>query len=159
MSKLSSALGQKYQDNRISVLTRQFELGNHTFKVRVPSVSEIERIYEYFKSPNQDAVQKAFDEMTKELASLKDVADDKVVFTDNDVVVDGRSMKDAAKNKVVLQYRIVEYIKFLIPENGESLDGLEYSDVEEEWPLAIQLKIVDKINEVIAPDYKDIREK
>jgi hypothetical protein len=159
MSKLSSALGQKYQDNRISVLTRQFELGNHTFKVRVPSVSEIERIYEYFKSPNQDVVQKAFDEMTKELTSLKDVADDKVIFTDNDVVVDGRSMKEAAKNKVVLQYRIVEYIKFLIPENNESLEGLEYSDVEEEWPLAIQLKIVDKINEVIAPDYKDIREK
>ena len=159
MSKLSSALGQKYQDNRISVLTRQFELGNHTFKVRVPSVSEIERIYEYFKNPNQNVVQEVFDEMTKELASMKDVADDKVVFTDDDIIVDGRSMKEAAKNKVVLQYRIVQYIKFLIPENGQSLDELEYSDVESEWPLAIQLKIVDKINEVISPDYKEIRAK
>lgn len=159
MSKLASALGSKYQENRVSVMTRQFELGNHTFKVRVPQTSEIEAIYDYFKNPNQDDVQKNYDEMTKSLIELKDSADDKVVFGDDDIVIDGRSMKEAAKNKTVLQYRIVQYIKFLIPENGQSLDGLEYSDVESEWPLAIQLKIVDKINEVIAPDYKEIRAK
>ena len=159
MSKLASALGSKYQENRVSVMTRQFELGNHTFKVRVPSASEIEAIYEYFKNPNQDDVQKNYDLMTQDLLALKDVADDKVIFSDDDIVIEGRSMKEAAKNKTVLQYRIVEYIKFLIPENGQSLDGLEYSDVESEWPLAIQLKIVDKINEVISPDYKEIRAK
>lgn len=159
MSKLASALGSKYQENRVSVMTRQFELGNHTFKVRVPSVTEIESIYDYFKNPNEDDVQKNYDEMTKALVELKDSADDTVQFLDDDIVIDGRSMKEAAKNKTVLQYRIVEYIKFLIPENGQSLDGLEYSDVESEWPLAIQLKIVDKINEVISPDYKEIRAK
>ena len=49
MSKLGSALGKKYEENRLSVLTRSFELGDHTFKVRVPSVQEIEAIYNYFK--------------------------------------------------------------------------------------------------------------
>jgi hypothetical protein len=159
MSKLASALGSKYQENRVSVMTRQFELGNHTFKVRVPQVTEIESIYDYFKNPNQDDVQKNYDEMTKALIELKDSADDTVQFLDDDVIVDGRSMKEAAKNKTVLQYRIVQYIKFLIPENGQSLNELEYSDVEAEWPFAIQLKIVDKINEVISPDYKEIRAK
>jgi len=159
MSKLASALGSKYEANRVSVMTRQFEMGNHTFKVRVPSVGEIERIYDYFKNPNQDDVQKNYDEITKSLIELKDSADDTVQFLDNDIVVDGRSMMEAAKNKTVLQYRITEYIKFLITENGETLDNIEYSDVEEEFPLPIQLKIVDKINEVIAPDYKEIREK
>jgi len=159
MSKLASALGSKYEANRVSVMTRQFEMGNHTFKVRVPSVGEIEKIYDYFKNPNQDDVQKNYDEITKSLIELKDSADDTVQFLDNDIVVDGRSMMEAAKNKTVLQYRITEYIKFLITENGETLDNIEYSDVEEEFPLPIQLKIVDKINEVIAPDYKEIREK
>ena len=46
MSKLGSALGKKYEENRLSVLTRQFELGNHTFKVRIPAVNEIEAIYQ-----------------------------------------------------------------------------------------------------------------
>jgi hypothetical protein len=66
---------------------------------------------------------------------------------------------EAAKNRVVLQYRIVEYFKFLIPENGQSLDDLEYSDVEEEFPLSIQIQMIDKISEVISPDYKAIKEK
>ena len=159
MSKLASALGSKYEANRVSVMTRQFEMGNHTFKVRVPSVAEIEKIYDYFKNPNQDDVQKNYDEMTKALVELKDSADETVQYLENDIVIDGRSMMEAAKNKTVLQYRITEYIKFLIPETGETLDDLEYKDVEEEFPLPIQLKLVDKINEVIAPDYKEIREK
>ena len=57
-----------------------------------------------------------------------------------------------------MQYRIVEYIKFLIPETG-SLEDLTYEDVESEFPLAVQLTLVDKINEVISPDYKEVRSK
>jgi hypothetical protein len=57
MSKLGSALGKKYEENRLSVLTRSFELGDHTFKVRVPSVQEIEAIYNYFKNPNEEKIE------------------------------------------------------------------------------------------------------
>lgn len=159
MSKLSSALGKKYQENRISVMTRQFELGNHTFKVRVPSVGEIEAIYNYFKNPNQDDVDLSFKEMTTGLMDLEGNDSDLIQRTENDIIVDGRSMREAARNKTVLQYRIVEYIKFLIPENGEMPADLTYKDIEEEWPLPIQLMIVDKINEVISPEYKEIRGK
>jgi len=159
MSKLASALGKKYEENRVSVMTRQFELGNHTFKVRVPSVGEIEAIYNYFKNPNQDDVDLSFKEMTAGLMDLEGNDSDLIQRTENDIIVDGRSMREAAQNKTVLQYRIVEYIKFLIPENGEMPADLTYKDVEDEWPLAIQLMIVDKINEVISPEYKEIRGK
>jgi hypothetical protein len=159
MSKLASALGKKYEENRVSVMTRQFELGNHTFKVRVPSVGEIESIYDYFKNPNQDDVDVAFEEMTVGLKELQEDSNDIIQHIDNDIIVDGRSMREAARNKTVLQHRIVEYIKFLIPETGEMPADLNYKDVEDEWPLAIQLMIVDKINEVISPDYKEIRGK
>ena len=84
MSKLSLALGSKYEENRVSVMTRQFELGNHTFKVRVPSVAEIEKIYDYHKEPNLDDVKSNFDLMSKDLVALKDVSDDTVEFLDND---------------------------------------------------------------------------
>ena len=156
MSKLSSALGKKYEENRLSVLTRKFELGEHTFKVRIPSVQEIEAIYNYFKNPNDVEVEKAYQEMIK-FIDLKDVQEG-VEIKDNDIVIEGRSMREAAKNKHVLQYRITEYIKFLVPETG-SLESLTYADVEAEFPLAIQLTLVDKINEVIAPDYKEIKSK
>ncbi len=157
MSKLGSALGKKYEENKISILTRTFELGNHTFKVRVPSVKEIESIYEYFKNPNEELVEEIYQDLIKDLIKFKDEASDNVEFKDNDIVVDGRSIREAAKNKATIQHRIVEYIKLLIPEDGQSLEGIEYKDVEEEFPLAIQLTLVDKINEVIAPDYKETR--
>jgi hypothetical protein len=155
MSKLGSALGSKYEENRLSVLTRSFELGNHTFKVRIPAVQEIEGIYNYFKNPNEEEIEKIYKELT---VNLKDLKDDDIEHKDNDILVDGRSMREAAKNKHTLQYRITEYIKFLIPEAG-SLEDLTYADVETEFPLAVQLTLVEKINEVISPDYKEIRSK
>jgi hypothetical protein len=159
MSKLGSALGKKYEENKISILTRTFELGDHTFKVRVPSVKEIESIYDYFKNPNEQHVEEIYQDLTKDLMKFKDQAGDNVEFKDDDIIVDGRSIREAAKNKATIQHRIVEYIKLLIPEDGQSLNEIEYKDVEDEFPLAIQLTLVDKINEVIAPDYKETRSK
>jgi uncharacterized protein YfbU (UPF0304 family) len=156
MSKLGSALGKKYEENRLSVLTRSFELGDHTFKVRVPSVSEIEAIYNYFKTPNEEKVELEYQKMLKEFDSLKEK--EGVEIKDNDMVIDGRSMRETAKNKHILQHRIVEYIKFLIPETG-SLEDINYEDVETEFPLSVQMTLVEKINEVISPEYKDIKSK
>jgi len=156
MSKLGSALGKKYEENRLSVLTRSFELGDHTFKVRVPSVQEIEAIYNYFKNPNEEKVELEYQRMLKEFDGLKEK--EGVEIKDNDMVIDGRSMRETAKNKHILQHRIVEYIKFLIPETG-SLEDINYEDVEAEFPLSVQMTLVEKINEVISPDYKDIKSK
>jgi hypothetical protein len=156
MSKLGSALGKKYEENRLSVLTRSFELGDHTFKVRVPSVQEIEAIYNYFKNPNEEKVELEYQRMLKEFDGLKEK--EGVEIKDNDMVIDGRSMRETAKNKHILQHRIVEYIKFLIPETG-SLEDITYEDVEAEFPLSVQMTLVEKINEVISPDYKDIKSK
>ena len=156
MSKLGSALGKKYEENRLSVLTRSFELGDHTFKVRVPSVSEIEAIYNYFKNPNEEKIEIEYQKMLKEFDGLKEK--EGVEIKDNDMVIDGRSMRETAKNKHILQHRIVEYIKFLIPETG-SLEDITYEDVEAEFPLSVQMTLVEKINEVISPEYKDIKSK
>lgn len=154
MSKLGSALGKKYEENRLAVLTRTFDLGGHTFKVKVPSVQEIEAIYNYYKNPNEEEVEKAYQVLVKDLKNVEGI-----VEKDNDIVIEDRSMRETAKNKHILQYRITEYIKFLIGENGETLSHITYEDVENEFPLAIQLTLVEKINEVISPEYKEVRSK
>jgi hypothetical protein len=156
MSKLGSALGKKYEENRLSVLTRSFELGDHTFKVRVPSVQEIEAIYNYFKNPIEEKIEQEYQLMIKAFENLKDQED--VEVKDNDFIIEGRSIRETAKNKHILQHRIVQYIKFLIPETG-SLEDITYEDVETEFPLSVQMTLVEKINEVISPDYKDIKSK
>ena len=154
MSKLGSALGKKYEENRLAILTRTFELGGHTFKVKVPSVQEIEAIFNYYKNPNEDEIEKAYQLLVKDLKNVEGI-----VEKDNDIVIEERSMRETAKNKHILQYRITEYIKFLVGENGETLNHITYEDVETEFPLAIQLTLVEKINEVISPEYKEVRSK
>jgi hypothetical protein len=154
MSKLGLALGKKYEDNRLAILSRSFELGGHTFKVKVPSVAEVEAIYNYSKNPNLDEIEKAYQTLIEDIKNVEGIKEE-----NNDIVIDGRSMKETAKNKHILQYRITAYIKFLIGENGETLDQITYEDIEAEFPLAIQLTLVEKINEVISPEYKEIRSK
>lgn len=155
MSKLSQAFGKNYEKNKVSILSRSFEMGGHTFKVRVPNVGELEAIYTFEVSDDNQAAELAFVELTKNLT----IDSDHVVKTDNDIIVDGRSMREAAKNKILLQHRITEYFKLLVPENGESLESLEYSDIDQEFPLSIQMQFIDRINEVISPDYKETRGK
>ena len=58
MTKLANALGKKYEDNKQKIFTRTFELGGHTFKVRVPFVHETDAIFEKFNNPNPDDVER-----------------------------------------------------------------------------------------------------
>lgn len=150
MSKLANAFGEKYQENKLSIITRTFVLGNHTFRVRIPSVAELEAIYKYAEAPDEALIEKEYQALIQSLKELE---------KDNDVVLEGRSMREAAKNKVILQYRITEYFKLLIPDTGASLENLEYSDIEAEFPFAVQMEFFEAINEVIAPDYKQARGK
>ena len=159
MSKLGNALGSKYQENKLSILTRTFVLGDHTFKVRVPTAGEIEAIFAYYKTPNEDDVEKIYQEITTNLRNSKDNKADGVEFTNDDVIVDGRSMRETARTKAGVQHGIVEYMKLLIPETGASLEDLTYADIEEDFPFAVQLQFLDKIRETISTDYKETRQK
>ena len=158
MTKFASAFGEKYQANRKNLLTRSFELGGHTFKVRIPLVAESDAIYKKVSEPDEQAVNVIYDSITKPLLEFKDNQNDDFVFVDDDILVQGRSMREAAKNKAITEARITEFFKLLIPTmEGATLDDLTYQDIEDEFPISVQMQIVDKIGEVISPTYKEAR--
>ena len=79
-------------------------------------------------------------------------------FTEDDILVNGRSMKEAAENKAMTEARITEFFKLLIPEVADAtLDDLTYEDIETEFPLSVQLQMIEKIGEAISPTYKEAR--
>lgn len=160
MSKLSATLGEKYQSKRAAIFTRTFELGGHTFKVQIPSIAQSDKIYQQVMNPSDDVVDSLYQKMVEPLLTFKDSAtpEDEVEYLDDDVIVKGRSMREAAKNKAMTEAKITEYIKLLVPENPENtMDDITYADVEAEFPLPIQLALVEKISEVISPSYKESR--
>lgn len=158
MTKFSSAFGDKYQANRKNLLIRSFELGGHTFKVRIPLVAESDAIYKKVSEPDEETIEKVYQEITKPLRQFENNQTEEFKFTDNDILVDGRSMREAAKNKAITEARITEFFKLLVPEmEGVTLEDLTYADIEEEFPISVQMQIVEKIGEVISPTYREAR--
>ena len=158
MTKLGSALGSAYEAKRKELLIRKFELGGHTFKVRVPLVSESDEIYRRISEPGAERIDSIYQSMVEPLMQFKNEASESFKFTNDDVLVEGRSMREAAKAKCITETRITEFIKLLVPEiEGESLADLTYEEIEVEWPLSVQLAICEKIGEVISPTYREAR--
>ncbi|MFZ2736625.1 MAG: hypothetical protein WBI20_14850 [Burkholderiaceae bacterium] len=158
MSKLSAALGDKFEAKKPDLLIRSFELGGHTFRVRIPLVAESDAIYARLSLPQEDAVNEAFHLITKDLDKFKDAESSEMQFTPDDVMVQGRSMREAARNRVITEMRITEFIKLLVPEvQGATLDDLTYAEIEQEFPLPVQLALVEKIAEAVTPGYKETR--
>jgi hypothetical protein len=156
MTKVADRLGGKYRQAQASIRTKNFELGDHIFKVRIPLVSESDEIFKRVANPPSLDVDQAFEFMTAPLRQFPDA--ESLVITDDDVTVEGRSMREAAKMRVAMEIRITEMIKLLVPESSEhSLDDLTYKDIEDEFPLSVQLALVEKISEVISPTYKESR--
>jgi hypothetical protein len=158
MTKFSSAFGDKYQANRKNLMTRSFELGGHTFKVRIPLVSESDAIYKKVSEPDPEVVEAVYQNVTASLRQYENNQTEEFKFVDNDILVDGRSMREAAKNKAITEARITEFFKLLVPEmEGASLEDLTYKDIEDEFPMSVQLQIVEKIGEVVSPTYREAR--
>lgn len=158
MNKLANALGNAYTDKRRAIRTRTFELGGHIFKVRVPLSSESDAMFARVSSPAPEAVEALYAALTVSLVKFKDQQSEEFQFTDDDIIVSGRSMREAAKNKAMMELRITEYVRLLVPEDPEqSLADITYADIEAEWPLSVQIALVDKIVEVTSPSYKETR--
>ena len=86
--------------------------------------------------------------------------DNDIEYKDNDILIKGKSLRDAAKNKALPEKRITTLFKFLVPEEkGFDMNTITYDMIEEAFPFAVQLQMVEAINEVISPSYKVTRGK
>lgn len=154
MSRISSAFGDSYQKASAHLRTKSFELGGHVFKVRIPLTKEMEQLEDRITKIDEAELNSRYEKMS---GSFRDgTVIEGVEVTGDDVIVEGRSTKGLARSVILMEQRIVEYIKLLVPETG-NWDGLTYAEVEAEWPMTVQLEMIAKITECIQPGYKDSR--
>jgi hypothetical protein len=98
--------------------------------------------------------------MSEPLLRYKDEAtpEMEIEFGETDVLVKGRSMREAAKNKAMTENKITEYIKLLIPEDETAnMDDITFADIEAEFPSSVQIALIEKIAEAISPTYREAR--
>ena len=114
------------------------------------------------KNIDNELLEKYYTDLTKDLIANKEVMpeDVEVEFTDEDVIVAGRSMREASKNKLMTEMRITEMVRLLVPEDKEfDMGTITYADIDQLFPLPIQMQLVEKISEVISFDYGQTKEK
>jgi hypothetical protein len=160
MTQLSQAFGKKFDKDTIRI--RTFEFNNHTFKVKVPLTSEYEAIVESAKEVDETKVKKYYDELSKNFVEQKDNLDPSlgVVFKENDIEIQGRSLQETAKNKVITENRILSMFQLLVPEEKDfDMKTITYEMVEELFPFSVQLEMVELIGTIISPSYKEAKGK
>lgn len=132
---------------------KSFELGGHTFKVRVPLTKEMEEITARIQEVSDKELQERYEKMTSGFRNGEKI--EGIEITDDDVVVDGRSTKELAKTAIQAEQRVVEYFKLLVIDGD--LEGLTYQEIENEFPFQVQLEIISKVSDAIQPGYKEQR--
>lgn len=153
---LEKALGKKFDKENVRI--KSFEYNGHTFKVKIPLTKEYETILETANNVDEDKLEKYYKDLVKDFEANKETMpkDLGVVFTDNDVLVNDKSMREAAKNKLLTENRILALIRLLVPEEqGFDMQTVTYEMVEELFPFSVQLELIDHISNTITPTYKE----
>lgn len=148
MTRLGSAF-----KNSDGLRLKTFELGGQIFRVRIPLTKEMEAMEQRIDKVDAEEEQRRYEKM---VAGFSDATIEGVVKTENDLVVDGRSTREMVRMVLKMENRVVEFIKLLVPVDG-TLDDITYEEIDAEWPMSVQLDLLAKINEVIAPGYKEER--
>jgi Mg2+ and Co2+ transporter CorA len=154
MSRIQSAFGDSYQKASAHLRTKTFELGGHVFKVRIPLTKEMEQIETAITTIDDEVLKQRYEKMSSSFRTGTLI--DGVEITEDDVIVENRSTKDLVRQVIMMEQRIVQFIRLLVPEVG-TLDNLTYEEIDAEWPMAVQLEMIAKITEAIQPGYKDSR--
>lgn len=153
MTRFAQAFGEKYQEAVNKIRTRTFKMGEYEFKVRVPLTAEMDALYKRITEIDEE---KAKVRMAKMTDALRTSPPENVEIKDDDVIVDGRSSRELVNSLMMMENRITEHFKLLVPLEGDFSD-MTYEEIESEFPLPIQLEIVDAITDAIQPGYKDSR--
>ena len=146
MSRLGSALNISE-----SIRYKTFQLGSNTFKVKVPLTTELEQMTERYLAVDESLLKDRLEKMT---VAIRASGQENVEITEDDVIVDGKSSKETVKSIIQMEQRITEYVKLLVPADGE-INDLTYAEIEEVFPLQIQLELLENIIDAIQPGYKD----
>jgi 6-pyruvoyl-tetrahydropterin synthase len=160
MNQFANALGKSF--NKDTLRIRSFDMGGHTFKVKVPLTAEYENMLEVVKIIDDNKVNQYYDDLSKEFINNKSEFEkqEDVVFTDNDILLKGTSLRETAKNKAILENRILSLIKLIVPEeDGFDMSTITYDMVEELFPFSVQIQLIEEISLVISPSYKTVRGK
>jgi hypothetical protein len=157
MSNFANALGKNFVEKKEELRIRNFDIGSHTFKVKVPLTVEYEIMQKRMNDISEEAVENAYKELSNKYIENKQeyINNPDFVYKDNDIEIEGRSLKESARNKIILEKRITEMFKLIVPEDASfDMETITYQDIEEFMPFPVQMEMIEAISNAVSPSYK-----
>ena len=164
-------LGSKYTavKEQVKIKTIHIKAGEAEFdlRVRIPlkqemeSISEtivavdetkVEALYEKLSAPVKKSINEGGEGFLEKLNKDKDF----IIVRDNDMIVDGNSIKNVATMSVMWQSKVEEYFHLLISETGDPINET-FEQIEQEFPDEVIKTIVDEIDKSIKPTYDGVK--
>lgn len=168
---LANKLGASYEkvkaETKLKTIHIDLEEVKFDLKVRVPLKKEMEEITAKILTPDQKRVDKIFKRLTDPMIKALDeggedfvkALNDKkqtLVKTDDDLIVDGTSVRQVANFSAIEENKVEQYFHLLVSETGEPVNE-SYEQIIEEFPEFVIREIVAEIDKAIKPDYKTVK--
>jgi len=164
-------LGPEYESLRVAAKIKTITVALNdvecNLKIRIPVKREMEEITERISTGDQATIEKIYSKLAEPL--LKTMADADAEFLevlktgdqriekiDNDLMVNGTSVRQIATLMAAYQNQVEIYFSLIQSPTGEPVNE-SYDDIADEFPEHIIREIVKKIDEAIRPNYGDTK--
>ena len=165
--KLGASYTQAQEQAKIKAIKLSVGEAEFTLRVRIPIKKEMEAITDSISNPEPDFIQAIYESLAnpiKESAAeggddfLKafNAESDRLVIKDDDVILDGTSLRNAALLTAMWQTKVESMFHLLQSETGEPINE-SYEQITEEFPESVIRLIVDEIEQAIKPDYRSAK--
>jgi len=163
---LGNKLGKAVQQDTLQVRKITIDLGETKFdlRVKVPLKKQIEDINARIFSPSTERTEAIYQRLSEPmLKTLKEGGEEfvkalgeSVVVKDDDLIVDGTSLRQVSQIQAMEEAKVEEYFHLLVSETEESVNET-YDEITAQLPEFVVKEIVIAIQSAISPDYKSIK--
>ena len=165
----ASKLGNDYSDVRANAKfkTVSIQANDVVFelKVRIPVKRELHAMAAAITDPGQHLIDAIYENLAAPLRKTLEDAEDgflealnkdseKIRLTENDIIVEGNSVRQVAKMTAISQLQVEKYFSLIKSATGEPINE-SYEEIADEFPESVIREILKKIDEAIKPNYAE----
>ncbi|CAB4187240.1 hypothetical protein UFOVP1613_8 [uncultured Caudovirales phage] len=151
IKKITIDLGEVKFDLKMKVPLKK-EMEDINAKILTPAKEKIDDVFERLSGPMRKTLEEGGEEFVKALNESKQT----ITITDDDIIVDGTSLRQVAQYQAIEETRVEEYFHLLISETGEAINE-SFEQISAEFPDFAIKEIVQSIQSTISPDYKSAK--
>jgi hypothetical protein len=149
--KIQDKFGKSFQRQTHT----DIEFAGHLLKVYLPTRKEMLRLEEKIKNPPDALISEEYEKLYATFQKLYKINQSvDAEFLDDDVIVEGRSLREAAKFKAQELMREIALVNLVGFEEGDEMFALSYEDISDTFSEAQIKHLVNLIQKAVNPDYE-----